>query len=1298
MGACPSCGTLSAPGVDSCAACGAPARSIGPGLARSDDTAFLTPYLPRLVRHWSADEDSPRWRTTDGSLVSVDISGFTALAERLQAKGKEGAEELVSRISAVFDELIAVAERHGGDVLKFRGDALLLLFEGPRHAERACGAASDMQWTIERVGTQETTLGTVELRMSVGVHTAPTTFLLTTEPHRELLVAGPAATRVFELEDLASAGEIVVSRETAEHVEPAWIDGEIEDALHMRRLPPGASSLPVPEVPEGRNLDAYVPAPLRAHLAVTSSEAEHRQVTVAFLKLPGTDRVLDTGGPEALLAIVDRLAASVATACATYGLTWLESDIDVGAIKLYLTAGAPSTSGDDEEGMLRALRDVMAAFPDLGLRAGVNRGHVFTGDIGAATRRTYAVMGDTVNLAARLCGKADNGEILTTANVVSRTRTMYATTVRPLRVKGKALEIEAHVVGEPEGRRDTDTDTSTRLLGRAAELRILSRAIRRAIGGHQHVVELSGAPGIGKSRLVEEARSLAADAGFEWLKAATDPYSAAEPYGAMRTMLRAVAGITETAPRDEAGRTLASLVAAQTPWLEPWVPLLAVPIDADVPVTAEVELLDAEQSRTRIHEVVDAFLEELLRNPTLIVVEDGHWLDDASEFLLRHLVGRDVRRPWLVLTTVRQGVTPLVAPGTDRGDFLELQPLAEDVTMSLTLELAAELPLPKHAIESLVARAGGNPLFVRELVLAARAGRSIDDLPDTVESLVTSRIDMLDPTDRRLLRFAAVVGPTFELDLLADVVGDEEPRAGDRARWDALTEFVQETRPGVMGFAHDLVRATAYEGLSFGRRRDIHGRLGSVLEQRLGERASEEAALLSLHFHEAGDHQRSYGYAVTAGDRAAAGFANVVAAELYERALAAAASIDVGEASVARVNESMGDVCERFGSYARAHEAFAAAVALRPGPLDRARLLRKTAIVLDRSGHYDEAAATLAESLGALDRAPESAEATGLRAAIEHAFAGTRYRQSRYADAIEHADRAIALAETVGNLAEVARASYIAGASYDDLGRPGALAYLERAVAIYEEIGDDRGLATACNNLGIHSYTRGRWDEAVQLYARARAADMRVGDPVNEAVHANNEAEVLSDQGRLSEAEPLFAGMIRICRGAGFLIGEALGTSNLGRVASRDGRYAEAYALYAEAIRLFDEIGARRYVNETRARVAEALVFEGRHDEALAAAEACLEAARETPFGGLEALVQRMAGYALAQAGRPGEAWLRLRESLRIARALKVTYEEALTLAALADTGAPDGEAARAAASTILGELGVVTLPRVPLP
>ncbi len=1259
-------------------------------------SSVLAPYLPRLVRGWSEEPDAPRDRVVGGTLVSIDISGFTALAERLAVNGKAGAEELVRRISSVFDDLIAVAERHGGDVLKFRGDALLLLFFGDRHAERAAGAASDMQWTVDEIGGAESSVGPVELRMSVGIHTGPCHFFLTVEPHRELLVAGPAATRVFELEDLATAGEIVVSAETAAQLDPSWLGDERDGARLITRLAPGSSTIPPPPDVPGRNLEEYVPRPLRNHLSVASGEAEHRQVTVAFLKLSGTDSAIEDG---TLLERLDELAVAVGTACERYGLTWLESDIDVGAVKLYLTGGAPSSSGDDEEGMVRALRDVIVGCPDLPLCAGVNRGHVFTGDIGNPHRRTYAVMGDAVNLAARLCGKAGLGEIVTVAPVLVRARTIYETEVRTLKVKGKALEIEAHVVGRPLGQRDPDDGLAGALVGRDAELSQLLAALDEARAGRQQVVELVGPPGIGKSRLLSEFVGLATDAGFERLQTATDPYSAAEPYSAIRALLRRVAGITDNASREEAGAELTRLVGSAFPDLFPWLPLLAIPIDADVAPTPEASELDPEASRTRIHQLVASFLDRSLTNPTLIVVEDAHWLDDASEFLLRHLVDRPGMRRWVVCVTTRPGVDPFAKDHVAHATMIELTPLSEEVSRSLTLGLAAEFALSQDDLQRLVARAGGNPLFVRELVTAARAGQAIDTLPDNVESLLTTRIDTLDSPDRMLLRFAAVVGPTFELDLLAEILADDLPDVGRSDRWAHLDEFVVPAAADTLAFRHDLVRATAYEGLSFGRRRDIHGRVGAAVEERLGARADEEAALLSLHFHEAGNYEKSWDYGLVAAGRAEKGFANVVAAELYSRALDAAGHLPrLGDEEIAQVEESRGDVCERFGGYDRALASYKAARdLLSDAGVESGRIWGKVGVAFERLGRYDDAGEALAEGL--LRVGDEGGEpAVKARAELEHSLAGTLYRQARYDESIDHALRAIELAEQVGDLRAVAHASYIVGTAHDDLGKPGGVAYLERAVSLYEELGDDRGLSSALNNLGIHYYTRGDWDLSVELYRRSREADIRAGDPVNGAVHANNEAEVLSDQGRLDEAGPLFEEMVRICRGASFPIGEALGTSNLGRVAARAGLFEEAHGLYEDAERLFTEIGSKRYATETRARIAEVLVFEGRHEEARRIAEACRDEARETPFGGLEAMIERQLALALCQARLPDEARPHFEESLRIARDLNVEFEVALTLRAMADAKLPDKDANRAESDVILERLGVASVPRVPLP
>jgi tetratricopeptide (TPR) repeat protein len=992
------------------------------------------------------------------------------------------------------------------------------------------------------------------------------------------------------------------------------------------------------------------------------------------------------------------LAAALADACTTYGLTWLESDIDVNAVKLYLTGGAPLSSGQDEEGMLRALRDIARVDVGVPLRAGVNRGHVFTGDIGGATRRTYAVMGDAVNLAARLTARAQAGAILATADVLDRAKTTYATEQEPLLVKGKERAVTAHRVGEPVGSRDEPEVDTTPIVGRERELEALRAAVDAARMRQLQVFELVGEPGIGKSRLVRELRTLAL--GFTQLTVAGEQYTSSTPFSAWRNALRQLAGITPDRSREEAGLQLFPWVAGVMPDLAPWLPLLAIPFDAEVSPTIETEGLDPAESRDRLHATVETFLERVLMMPTLLVCEDAHWLDDSSRFLLRHLTAKAAPRPWLVCVTTRPSGVPTIdleGPG-ERVDLHALEPAD---SAALALSVAEELALPAETVTALVERSGGNPLFVRELVSAARHGERVEKLPESVESLLTTRIDTLEPADRMLLRCASVIGPTFDLDFLGGILEDEIPDAGDVARWEPLREFVTYAGDGAFGFRHDLVRATAYEGLSFRRRREIHGRVGLALEQRAGERVDEAAGLLSLHFLEAGVHDKAWTYAVLAGERAAETFANVVAAELYERAISAAEHLpELLASELASVLEALGDACERFGAYDRSLRALETAreLAGEESPLLDVRLRGKQAMVLELLGRYTDALEVCEQGLARLEAADDGPERDAVQATIELNAGAIHYRQTNNEEAIRRLEAAAEHAERAGDRSTLAHAYYLLDAAHSDFGQPDGLRYLELARPIYEELGDLRGLGVVLSNLGIHAYYEGRWDESLAYYRESRAAKEPAGDVIGAVIQVNNEAEILSDQGLFDQATPLFEEMLRVSRASGWAFGVGAALSNLARAAARAGRFENADALFSDALAVFEELSSERFIVEAKARRAECLVFEGRYQEALDVATECRESAAKSPVGGVEALIERSIGYALHQARRPEEARPHFEESLRIARELKAEYELALTLRAMAATHYPSDDDFAAESDAILERLGVVSVPSVPLP
>jgi class 3 adenylate cyclase/tetratricopeptide (TPR) repeat protein len=1255
----------------------------------------LAPYLPRLARAWAERIDGP-CAEFDASLVSVDISGFTALSERLAAKGRSGAEELILLISGLYEGLIRIAERRGGDVLKFRGDALLILFDGAEHELRACVAADEMQFLIETIGRTRSSVGAVELGMSVGVYSGPSQFFLVGHSHRELVVAGPAATATIALEDAASAAQILVSPRTAEAVDPSWIaerrDGGVllERGLADAQAHAHVAELRDEELPDDA-LDSLVPAPLLRLLTVGPAEAEHRLATVAFVKFTGVAEIYENAGLEELGSRIATLGDVVGAAADELGITWLESDIDLDGGKLYLTAGAPATPGGDEERMLRALRSIVDEDCGLTVRAGVNRGNVFAGEIGAASRRTYAVMGDTVNLAARLAGRAKPGQILSTGDVLERSTTVFEGDAQPFLVKGKQRAITAYSVGGAVGQREERALERLPLVGRDGELATFREAVEAARLRSSRLIELAGEPGIGKSRLVEELCGLAI--GFTQLVARCEPYATAAPYFVYRPLLRQLVGILPGASSEEAGAQLTAWTQAVMPDQAPWLPLLAIPFDATVESSPESDAIDPAFRRPQLHNVLEQFLSRVLLMPTLFVFEDAHWMDDASRELLHHLTAHAAPRAWLVCVTRRLADAGFVAADGSNGLLLELSPLAGDAASTLALSSTSDVSLSDVELTAIVARAGGNPLFVRELVAAARTG----ELPETVERLMTERIDTLEADDRMLLRYASVVGARFDLELMREILADELEGVGDLERWDRVSEFIERSGDDVLQFRHDLFRTAAYEGLSFKRRREIHERVGAALERRAGERTDEAAGLLSLHFLEAGEAGKAWTYSVAAGRRAQERYANVDAAEFYHRALRAAEQLETPELTeVAAVAESLGDVCELAAHYSEAEEAYRQARSLVGDHIvPVTRLLRKEGVLLERRGRYDEA---LDWFQRALDLLGEAADPEGLRnrIALEHDYAVVLYRQARFEEAERWAERAAEHADQAGDRRGLANAYRMLNTAHHRRGGR-ETDWFERALPIYEEIGDRVGKAIVLNSLGISYYFSGRWHEAMSYYEQSAEATRAAGEPIRSATRSNNVAEILLDQGRHDRATELLKEAIRVYEASGYLFGAAVAKKNLARSAAAEGRFAEAHSLFGEAIAELERIGSGEFLVEAKARRAECFVLEGRYTEARELASDTLEHAERIEERGPRAShLERLLGYALVQARLPDEARPHFEESLRAGREGGFEYEVALTLKALADTSLDP--AAQTEAEEILTRLGVVATPHIPLP
>jgi class 3 adenylate cyclase/tetratricopeptide (TPR) repeat protein len=1269
----------------------------------------LVPYVPRVVIDWLRRDPEATWQELDGTLAFVDLSGFTAMSEKLAQQGKAGAEEVTDVINATFTHLLGVAYENGGGVVKFGGDALLLLFSGDEHAPRAARAAFGMRRALREIGRPQTSAGQVTLKMHVGIHTGTFQFFLVGDSHRALLLTGPAATQTVLLEDASEAGDILLS-EAAAAALPAGVVGEakgggrlLKSDVPLRDVEP-APLPPMPHVPE-EEIARLVPAPIRDHLAAGPAEPEHRQATVAFVHFEGTDALIEEQGPAAAAEALEELVTTVQRAAAEHEICVFESDIDKDGGKLILVGGVPQTAGGDEERMLRTLNAVSQADLRLPVRIGLHRGRVFAGEVGAPFRRTYTILGETAAVAARLMARAERGHVLATPDVLERSRTAFETTaLEPFHVKGKAKPLIAHDVYAVAGAREARVEKQLPFVGRERELAVMGAALAPVRMGFGSLVELIGEAGMGKSRLVAELRVQCQD--MLVLSAGCEQYEASTPYFGFRGLLRSLLEVTVDGNPSRTSEQLRDRLEPVAPELVPWIPLLAIPLDVEVRSTREVDELQPAFRRARLHGAVEELLAKLLPEPTLVTLEDVHWMDEASCDLLRHLGGQISKRPWLICATRRpapggfsaaEGVPPVPAM------TIMLEPLSAEAAAAL-VGSAAEEGLFQHEVAAITERAGGNPLFIQELVAAPRRDEEEEPLPETVESVVATRIDKLDPGDRALLRYAAVMGGTFSGELIGDVLVDDPDASADSEAWDRLTEFVERDpyTPGAFRFRHALFRDAAYEGLSYRRRRELHALVGEAYERRYPDDTADHAELLSLHFFNALVWNKAYRYSLLAGERAQAKFANVEAAAFYRRALEVAKRLELEPETVAALWEALGDVSELGGLYQDAATAYRTARGLvRKGGKDEPMLLLKEGVIRERAARYADALRWYNRGLKAAEAVDDESARRYIRHELSLAYAGVRLRQGNFADCIEWCRKVVDEAAPGPQLPALAHAYYLMHLAYTSLDSPEKEALRGLALPIYEELDDLLGQANVLNNLGIDAYYDGRWDESLTLYRRSKELRERIGDVVGVATITNNIGEIKSDQGNVEAAESLFRETLEVCDRSGYRYMANLATSNLGRAAARQGRFDEARQLLLKALAEFHEIRAGSFVLETKARLAERAVFAGDPAEAIHQADETLSALAETGSAPtILAMLHRLRGYSLIQLGDLDGAEQCLEESIRVARESGRSYELALSLEALGRLPGyvrSEGKSEPKEARAIFETLGVVSTPKVPL-
>jgi tetratricopeptide (TPR) repeat protein len=769
---------------------------------------------------------------------------------------------------------------------------------------------------------------------------------------------------------------------------------------------------------------------------------------------------------------------------------------------------------------------------------GVTTGRAFCGAYGSPVRREYTMIGMVVNLSARLMQAAHGGILCDEATWRSAQARVQFETLPPILVKGR---MEPVAVFRPVGEAQKQAPSGKPLIGRKEERQALVSRLQALRGKAEgSVVVIEGDAGIGKSRLLWELTQQAKADGVAVLSGAGDAIDRATPYFAWRPIFRQLFRLEGPAATTEEWRKKALAQFADDPELVRLAPLLTTVLPGDWPaneITAEMSGEIRADNTNRL--LVKLLARAAAAAPRLLALDDAQWLDSASWTLAR-LAARDVSALLLVLSTrplsqpsstgsarrerptlaaahgdaMPAEHTPLLyAPSTH---WVRLDALSRDDTAAIVCQRLEVRSLPRAVAELVYDRAQGNPYFSEQLAYALRDAHLIEvvdgecrlargadglrdvPLPDTVQGVVTSRIDRLRPAEQLALKVASVIGRVFSLDILCDLYPIEADREALPAHLHSLRRLdlirLETPEPNLAYlFKHSITREVVYNLMLAAQRQELHRAAAEWYERNHADDLAPLFALLAHHWSESQAESRAIDYLEKAGEQALGSHANEEAIGFFARALLRDEKHGLKSGTFRRATweRQLGEACYAQGSQTRAQVHLENAVALLGYPVPGAgwrRLRASLGQLLSQMLHRALPGLFVGRGAARRDVLLEAARSY-------EALTRIHYLNNAKLPCLHGALRSLNLAELAGPSPELARCYANASVVFGLMGRHGsAEAHARRAEETANQVNQLACSAYVLEVTGMYWCAAGRWDQARQALSRGAELAERIGD------------------------------------------------------------------------------------------------------------------------------------------------------------------------------------------------------------
>lgn len=964
----------------------------------------------------------------------------------------------------------------------------------------------------------------------------------------------------------------------------------------------------------------------------TSKKSEIKPCVIQFIEVTGFEKIGTSLGPEEYANAIKDISNVYDDVTKVY-----EGHIDKHEGKVFMaTFGVPISHEEDPERAIKSALLMNKKIKEynadnnttLTIKVGINLGRVYAGDVGSDIKKEYTVMGDVVNIAARIMEQAKDSQVLVCEEIQDITEPMFhfseAISMVP---QGRIEPIKVfEVLGQKSGfiKRHGIEGLISPLIGREKEMKIIKGYLHDLFEQKSNTIILLGEAGIGKSRIIEELFAYSLSNALEqgkvvnWCngKCSLHKETIYEP---LIEIIKQICTIdsedSEEIITEKLIKQVQTLAKEQIDEIYPYLAnLLNIKLDARD--ETKIKYLEPKVLKLQTHVAIATFIKYYaLQNPCVYVVDDLYLADSATLEALEFILDTNKEVPMLFILVSRpEREKPFwkFVEDLKKHDVQEIsiERLDKDEIKEISEHLLKIPKLPLPLLNDMVTKSGGNPFFLEEIIKLliakgvlfkkgaewlANAEEIAFSIPYTIEAIIRHRFDTMDTALRGTLEEMAIIGRKFSKKTL---------RAFS-AQWEDLDEiitdisnlgFISTNNNEDFSFDHALVQDVIYSSIPSKRKIALHTKAAETIEVLFKDRLVEFYDTLFEHFVQTDKHDKTIKYGLKAAEKAQKGYANHEAILLYLGVLKELNVLSNMQTQRKKVIKEIGEIHSLIGKNDDALDFFDKALGICNNQEEEADIYTSIAQTYANVSDFDRAITAYKTALGKIGLSSDFE-----RARINVGIAKIHYEKGDYEEVLRQLEEAlIVIGESTNIEAREIQAKVFDrfGSAYYSLGkRQKSFNYYNKALKLYDMLDDINGQSAIYNNLCDYYTGQGDYPSAITYLQKSLEIDLKTGNLLGQAIVIYNFGDTYLQLGDITRAEENIQKSLNLYDQINNVSGIGLCNWALGLGCVEREQYKEAEAYFNKALAILNEVGSKTWQVSVMLSIAELYCIQEKHEK-----------------------------------------------------------------------------------------------------